>query len=347
VKVINIRNVHEALPSALQLLDFYGERRQSRNGPVIVLSNPVTTVYNYPLERVIFWPTRDANPFFHLYESIYMLQGRNTVAPLVRYAKNVANYSDNGEVFHGAYGYRWRNQWVDQIAVIIKRLKNNPDDRRCILQMWSASEDLDNPSLDVPCNTMATFQRGLNGELNLVVFCRSNDIVWGAYGANAVQFSTLLEYIALGIGCPVGSYTQVSINFHSYINTFQQCRSIRPDRLKWIDNPYVERKVHVTPMTNFDDLDQRINCVMSYVDAGCPEGTDLPNDEWARMVCCVLKAHEVYRRNTGAERYELALEVLAEGDQKNDWIVSAREWIERRQNKFLETKVDPTLGYTV
>lgn len=347
MKILNAQNVHDALPNALRLLDYYGDRRDSRNGPVIVSPWPVTTIYERPLERVIFWASRDANPFFHLYEALYMLQGRNTVAPLARYAKNVANYSDDGNTFHGAYGHRWRAKWSDQISVIIKRLKADPNDRRCVLQIWSAIDDLDNPSKDVPCNTVATFQRDSRGDLNLVVFCRSNDVVWGAYGANAVQFATLLEYVALGIGCSVGHYTQISVNFHAYLNTFEQCKDIRPDRLRWIDNPYVSKQVRVTPMSNFEDLDKRIDLLLAYVDAGCPEGTILPTDEWSRMVACVLKAHEVYRRNSGEKRYELALEVLSEGDQHNDWIVAAKEWIERRRDKFLETQVDPTLGYTV
>ena len=69
MKVLQVRNVHEALPRALQLLDREGIRRESRNGPVIQ-GPPVATVYMHPWERVLFWPERDANPFFHLYESL-------------------------------------------------------------------------------------------------------------------------------------------------------------------------------------------------------------------------------------------------------------------------------------
>ena len=104
MKVLSVRNVHEALPRALKLLQQQGIERPSRNGPVLQAPWPVTTVYQNPLERVVFWPERDANPFFHLYESLWMLAGRNDIAPLTRYAKNMANYSDDGETQHGAYG---------------------------------------------------------------------------------------------------------------------------------------------------------------------------------------------------------------------------------------------------
>src|SRR6185312_3077911 len=67
MKVLEVRNVHEALPRALRLLRQEAVYRESRNGPVYVTPYPVTTVYNRPSERVMLWPQRDANPFFHLY----------------------------------------------------------------------------------------------------------------------------------------------------------------------------------------------------------------------------------------------------------------------------------------
>jgi len=53
----------------------------------------------------------------------------------------------------------------------------------------------------------------------LTVFNRSNDVLWGAYGANVVQFSTLLEWVAGRLGVSVGTYTQVSNSFHVYTDT--------------------------------------------------------------------------------------------------------------------------------
>ncbi len=39
---------------------------QSRNGPVLVIDEPVIITYEKPQERVLFNKERDANPFFHL-----------------------------------------------------------------------------------------------------------------------------------------------------------------------------------------------------------------------------------------------------------------------------------------
>jgi thymidylate synthase len=80
----------------------------SRNGNVLTLEEPLTVTYSNPTERVLFNEARDANPFFHLYESLWMLSGRNDVEPLAYYCSKVREYSDNGVNFNGAYGYRWR-----------------------------------------------------------------------------------------------------------------------------------------------------------------------------------------------------------------------------------------------
>jgi hypothetical protein len=96
-------------------------------------------------------------------------------------------------------------------------LRKRPDSRRVVLQMWDPVNDLDSPSKDIPCNTNIYFKiRG--GELQMTVCNRSNDMIWGAYGANAVHMSVLQEYIAAALGVYIGPYYQVSDSFHVYLN---------------------------------------------------------------------------------------------------------------------------------
>ncbi|MHC4157178.1 MAG: thymidylate synthase [Planctomycetota bacterium] len=129
-----------------------------------------------------------------------MLAGRNDVEWLAYFNANIANYSDDGEKFHGAYGYRWRKHFEgDQLMDIARALKANHDCRRQVLQIWDACDDLGRCSKDLPCNLTVHFQIGgtrIRPVLNMTVFNRSNDVVWGAYGANAVHFSMLQEYMA-------------------------------------------------------------------------------------------------------------------------------------------------------
>ena len=52
--------------------------------------------------------------------------------------------------------------------------------------------------------------------MDITVTNRSNDAVYGCYGANAYHMSVLQEYLAARIGVEVGTYTQFSNNLHMY-----------------------------------------------------------------------------------------------------------------------------------
>ena len=63
--------------------------------------------------------------------------------------------------------------------------------------MWDAKQDLShrNESKDLPCNTHVYFSIR-EGFLDMTVCNRSNDLIWGCCGANAVHMSFLQEYVA-------------------------------------------------------------------------------------------------------------------------------------------------------
>lgn len=366
--VLHVRNVHHALPVAIKFLEQEGHVRDSRNGQVIKSSTPVTTVYNYPIERVMLWEERDANPFFHLYESLWMLAGRNDIAPLAKYAPNMLNYSDDGAIQRGAYGHRWR--WnnlsnhiceFDQLTVIAARLKTMPDDRRSVLQMWDSNWDLrsTNENKDVPCNVTATFQLDDDGNLDLHVLCRSNDIIWGAYGANAVHFSMLQEYMANWIVRPIGKFYQISVNWHAYVDLFEKMKPLarKMDLAGHVENPYVSgTKMEVTtqrdairrylntpaiypvlmPQIPHVDLDRQIHLLLSHADsnamANCSTYREHP---WLYTCYIMLQAHQIYRnKKDDGTHYRNALELLAAGPQKADWIVAGQQWIQRRYDAW-------------
>lgn len=232
MQVIHAESVSHALSQALLHIHNIGIKEKSRVGDVLVFPTPVTTVYHNPRNRVLWSPLRDANPFFHLMESLWMLRGRHDLAFPLKYNSRFGSYSDDGKTIWGAYGWRWREFFgFDQLYHIAEELKRNPASRRCVLAMWNAypyMEEVNTPfdtssdltiamqgGKDVPCNTHVYFDcRG--GKLNMTVCSRSNDMLWGCYGANAVHFSILQEYMAARIGVPVGEYRQMSNNLHLY-----------------------------------------------------------------------------------------------------------------------------------
>jgi len=338
MEVIDVRNVHKALPEALYRLRNDGVERESRNGPVTVFPTPVTTVYKEPTERVIFWPQRDANPFFHLFEALWMLAGRNDVAYPASFVKRMRSFSDDGVTFHGAYGHRWINHFgFDQLEVIAARLRANPDDRRNVLAMWDAGEDLGKDGKDLPCNTHAYFSVTANGKLDMTVCNRSNDLVWGAYGANAVHFSILQEYMAAAVGVDVGRYYQVSNNLHAYKDTLDQVAELADqadDPLTGSQpSPYEQGIVRPFPLvsTPIDIWRQDLGVFLS-------DGPIVGfRDPFFRRV--VTPMHAAYRayKSQDADRFNAARDILTQC-KATDWRLAATQWIDRREKRYLEKK---------
>lgn len=213
---IHGRNINEIFPLGVMNMRnrHYAVEQPSRYGDTIEAVSPVVTTTYRPRERVLFCPKRDANPFFHLIESVWILAGRRDVMPLARVLPRMGEFSDDGVFFHAAYGHRLRHP-VDQIPLVVHELRKNPDSRRAVLQIWDHNRDLNVNSKDIPCNDLI-FLKVREGRLHLRVMCRSNDMLWGAYGANTVQFSMLQEFIANLLGIPVGEMVQYSDSFHVY-----------------------------------------------------------------------------------------------------------------------------------
>lgn len=353
---ITARNAHQALPEALYQLDVKGVSRDSRNGKVRMFPEPVTTTYLKPLERVVFWAVRDCNPFFHLYESAWMLAGRNDVAGVARYVKRMATFSDDGETLHGAYGHRWRYRFgLDQLDIIIKTLKGNPDDRRCVLQMWDARSDLGLLGKDVPCNVEAVFQITHEGKLDMTVFNRSNDIIWGAYGANAVHFGYLLEYVACGVGCPAGAYRQVSCNFHAYEDVLAKVNCLIDEVPHYPTNgvfplcPYSDNAVRGSeiPLVGIDRglWDKELSYVLAIQPSSLQHVGVGVTDPWINTVLIpVMRAWEAYKG--GTNRLEAAQEALqiVRGCAASDWRRACVEWLERRINT-IQRAADDGVSY--
>jgi hypothetical protein len=321
MQIISSRNVNEALLLGLQAVNEYGVLRDSRNGPVKVFKTPVTTIYERPTERVVFYPERDANPFFHFMEGLWMIAGRNDVKWISQFNSSIVNYSDDGVTFHGAYGYRWRKHFgFDQLSVIADLLRKNPDDRRIVLQMWDPKVDLGRDGKDFPCNTTIKF-RICDGQLDMTVENRSNDMIWGAYGANAVHFSMLHEFMAAWIHVPVGHYWQISTNFHAYVATMEKHSSLLSLGAGFDD--YSIGKVEPFPMVS-----TLTEAWMQELDMFISEGAVLGfHDKFFKKVAIpMLLSWQAYKN----KEYNRAIHILSDNCAATDWTKAGIEWIERR-----------------
>lgn len=332
-----MRNVHEALPEAMHLLRAEGVRRESRNGPVLQVPMPVTTMYTHPQERVLFWSQRDANPFFHFYEGLWMLNGQHDVKSLTRFVKRMGQFSDDGVTFRGAYGRRWRHHFgFDQLAVIAARLRHDHDDRRQVLQMFDAGFDLNDQKgmRDIPCNLSACFQVN-DGALDMTVYNRSNDIVWGCYGANAVHFSMLHEVMAAWVGVPMGRYWQVSFNWHAYLDTAEPLLALadqaRGPYSEGRRTPYEMGLIEPFPMvTRGASVDVWMNELRMFMSEE-DRALGYRDPFFRRVAIPMVRTHNAYRTG-GDARFEMALAEAA-NIYATDWRTAATEWLQRRKDK--------------
>jgi Thymidylate synthase len=330
---INAHDPDHALLSGLHWLKACGVALPSRNGQVLKAPGPVITAYRNPRRRVSLSPLRDANPFFHLYEAAWMLGGRNDVASVAAYAKQMAAFSDDGTTLHGAYGYRWRKFFdADQLEILVDLLRRDPTTRRAVLTMWSPYGDLFTPegadgglnAKDVPCNTQVYFDASA-GALDMTVCNRSNDIVWGAYGANVVHMSYLHEFMSALTGLPLGTYYQFSNNYHLY--------SERPDVQRLLDVVGV-RMAQVDPappnMAMYDEAPTYAEAVAE-IDVFLDNAKDSRQVRglrsfWLRDVAApMMVAYWQHKKHGPAAALELCAEIADPA-----WRTAAENWLQRR-----------------
>lgn len=365
--VNNARSVSEALHQGLHLIRVQGVAKPSRVGDVLVSPRPVMTEYKNPMNRVLTSPMRDANPFFHVMETLWMLAGRNDLPWLVRFNKKFSSYSDDGGLTQpGAYGYRWRNYFGhDQLADTILELKQNPDSRRVVITMWDGGSrrswlgggaggmqpDGQQPgdffaavggSADVPCNTHIYFDT-IDGRLNMTVCCRSNDIIWGAYGANAVHFSFLLEYLSAMTGIPMGVYRQFSNNFHLYTNIVPREQLIpmasnveRTDLYLVSESRNssckLDRSVRQVPLVSSPEYFEKD--LYGFMAAEYPQDRPYGNSFFNDVAAPMFAAYMAFK----AKEYDLAIDT-ALNIKAEDWRTASVEWLERRKLKAEINKV--------
>jgi hypothetical protein len=318
--VITQRNVNYVFPIGIFYLNREGKLRDSRNGPTLELLEPMGVTYLQSDERVLFSPERDANPFFHLFESLWMLAGRQDVAFLDEYNKGMAQYSDDGIVFNAPYGYRLRHAFgFDQLDTTIRKLRSNPDDRRIVLQIHDPSDqDKRNDSKDHACNIVIT-PRVRNGKLDWTVYNRSNDYVYGMTGANVVHMSIIHEYVARMSGIPVGSYTQISNCVHAYVDNSVWQR-VKDLPLSVVD-PYHSGVVKPFPLITFPSLwNKELNEWME-----CPwSGRKYVDPFFEKVAKPMAIVHRAHKENKDGLKYISAIADC-------DWKLAAIHWLEKRE----------------
>lgn len=163
-----------------------------------------------PRNRLMFNDLRKFGLAHAIVESLMLFVGCRSLQPFTHFNKEMTRFSDDGRTLHGSYGYRL----FGSIYAAIKMLKEDPDTRRCVLNIYSNEKDLYKESKDIPCTLTIQFMIR-NNKLNMHVNMRSNDIIWGT-PYDVFMFTIMQEVVANELGIDVGSYYHNAASLHVY-----------------------------------------------------------------------------------------------------------------------------------
>lgn len=305
-----------------------GESANSRNGMTLTFTEPVSIRYPNPAHRVIWLKSRNANPFFHLFEFVWMLAGRKDVATLSAFNSNMRSYSDDGKEFNAPYGYRLRYHFGrDQLKDIIEILKKDPDSRQAVALLWD-SDDLTKNTKDKACNLELVF-KVRDGKLDMTVFNRSNDLIWGAMGANLVHMSLFHEYVSWKTGIPLGSYEQVSNCLHVYTE------GLAGDILKSLFNDECINEQYPCDTSpsmigidaDVEKLFYHIGSCDSVIDMASAFMQTYESEFFTELFIPVMIVYLFHKM----KRDDIARSVLISSDIQEDWRKACYNWLDLRR----------------
>lgn len=141
-------------------------------------------------------PDRSLSYRFMAAEAYWILSGDDSVEGIAPYNSRIAEFSDDGARFFGAYGPKI----MGQLDYVVTKLKADRDTRQAGLTIWR-----ENPpdTKDVPC-TVAIFFSLRGSELNAHVFMRSSD-VWLGVPYDVFNFSMLSHLICCRLNSEYGA----------------------------------------------------------------------------------------------------------------------------------------------
>ena len=128
------------------------------------------------------------------------------------YGAQWVNWSRYEEAGQGLY--RRAEQGINQIALLVESLKNNPGSRRHIFEGWNVAE-LDRMALP-PCHKTYQFHVA-DGVLSGLLFQRSCDLGLG-FGFNVFAASMLIRMLAQQCGYEPGELIWQGGDVHLYLN---------------------------------------------------------------------------------------------------------------------------------
>lgn len=163
-----------------------------------------------------------------VYELLWFLRGDTNIGWLNEHGVSIWDeWADENGDLGPVYGHQWRS-WptadgghVDQLAELLRGLRENPCSRRHVVSAWNVGE-LDRMAL-APCHILFQFWVG-NGRLSCHLYQRSADIFLGV-PFNIASYALLTHLVAAQTGYAPGDFIWSGGDCHLYSNHFDQART--------------------------------------------------------------------------------------------------------------------------
>lgn len=160
-----------------------------------------------------------------IYELLWFLKGETNIAYLKEHGVKIWDeWADANGDLGPVYGKQWRSwegangKTYDQVADVIKQIKNNPDSRRMIISAWNVAE-LPEMAL-MPCHTIFQFYVA-DGKLSCQLYQRSADVFLGV-PFNIASYALLTLMVAQVCNLQPGDFIHSFGDVHIYNNHMEQ-----------------------------------------------------------------------------------------------------------------------------
>lgn len=162
-----------------------------------------------------------------IHELLWFLKGDTNIKYLTDNGVTIWNeWADENGDLGPVYGAQWRSwpapdgRQIDQIANLLKGLREKPESRRHIVTAWNPAE-VDDMALP-PCHCLFQFYVA-EGKLSCQLYQRSADIFLGV-PFNIASYALLTMMIAQVTELKPGEFIHTLGDAHLYMNHFDQAR---------------------------------------------------------------------------------------------------------------------------
>jgi len=160
-----------------------------------------------------------------IHELLWFLSGDSNIRYLKENGVSIwDDWADENGDLGPVYGVQWR-RWpapdgrtVDQVAEIMRQLRETPDSRRIMLSAWNVAE-IDKMALP-PCHCLFQFYVA-EGRLSCQLYQRSCDIFLGV-PFNIASYALLTHLLAQQADLDVGDFVWTGGDCHLYSNHLEQ-----------------------------------------------------------------------------------------------------------------------------